>query len=61
MVTGVSPAAARRSRILGRASASVARELETHAVASRGRTAITIAAMASDRRQPPRGREVDTP
>ena len=42
-------------------TASVARELEAHAAATRDRTPINIVATTDDRAQPSRRREVDTP
>ena len=42
-------------------TASVAPELETHAVATRGRTPINLVATMDNCRQPSRRRELDTP
>ena len=41
--------------------ARVARDVEIHAAATRGRTPINIVATMDDRRQPSGRREVDTP
>ena len=42
-------------------TASVARDVEMHAAATRGKTPINIVATMDNRRQPSRRREVDTP